>query len=507
VTSSRLVRTATGAGERLETIANVVVRALGSTWFFVLVVVGFATQAFAIALSAHRIIVDEGYHLGIIRLYAQQWSPFLANTEASQNFGDVERYGSYVYHYLMSFPMRVVLPLGLDEDTVMVLMRVVTVLLFLSSFPAFRALLRALGATPAVANVSLLLFAALPLSSFTAATVNYDNLIIPLFAVVALLGVRLVTTPRPTLAATLGFLTVGMVASLTKYTFLPVFAGAVIVLLVVLAVRRERTRSLLAGVGAEVRTVRFWLVAAAFVGLIALFVERYLRNLLDYGTPAPDCAKIESEAYCYHYGPWRRNSTLDEEFPDQPKTIGNGLFYYVQTWVPALLRTVTLSGTITDNGPRGSNGLPITASILMVAIAVTTFILLVTASKITRVRGAAMVAVPFVVTVLALFWLNYSDYRAFGQVLGVSSRYLLHFAPLVIGATVAGLALILRRIHARPAVWQVGFVLIGLALITQGGGALNFFVSADDSWFLSNSPLGDLPSLLNRIARRIMVLG
>ncbi len=90
---------------------------LGSRTFFVITVLLFVVQASWIALSArYPQAFDEQFHLGLIRLYAQHWSPFLAHQPAGADvYGAMFRDPSYLYHYLFSFPYRLIAHFTHDE--------------------------------------------------------------------------------------------------------------------------------------------------------------------------------------------------------------------------------------------------------------------------------------------------------------------------------------------------------------------------------------------------------
>ena len=81
---------------------------LGSRIFFAGILTVFVLQALWFALSAlYPMAFDEEVHFGIINIYAHQWSPFLAGQPAgADSFGAIARDPSYLFHYLMSFPYR-----------------------------------------------------------------------------------------------------------------------------------------------------------------------------------------------------------------------------------------------------------------------------------------------------------------------------------------------------------------------------------------------------------------
>src|SRR5687768_3417552 len=94
---------------KIQQAAVAVLRFLGSKEFRYIIYAWFVVQVVFIALSTARgIAPDEGTHLRTIALYAQDGiDPFIQHQppEAYQ-LGAVSRSPSYLYHYLMSFPYR-----------------------------------------------------------------------------------------------------------------------------------------------------------------------------------------------------------------------------------------------------------------------------------------------------------------------------------------------------------------------------------------------------------------
>src|SRR5690606_16417980 len=102
---------------------------------------------------------DEDFHLGIIRLYAEHWGPFsLVQTEAANKFGSIVTDPSYLYHYLMSFPYRVLDGLGASEVTSVITLRMMNVALFAWALWLYRKVLLRAGVSSAVTNVVLAVF-------------------------------------------------------------------------------------------------------------------------------------------------------------------------------------------------------------------------------------------------------------------------------------------------------------------------------------------------------------
>src|SRR5687768_2222343 len=92
----------------MDRIAQKILGILGTRKFFWVVLGFFVFESVWIALSAiYPMAFDEEFHVSVIRIYSEQWSPFLAGQPENANrFGSLATDPSYFYHYLMSFPYR-----------------------------------------------------------------------------------------------------------------------------------------------------------------------------------------------------------------------------------------------------------------------------------------------------------------------------------------------------------------------------------------------------------------
>src|SRR4051812_32904691 len=81
---------------------------LSSRKFFYATIVLLVLESLWIALTArYPQPFDEQVHFGLIQLHAQSWLPFFTNQPTGADaYGAVVRDPSYLYHYLMSFPYR-----------------------------------------------------------------------------------------------------------------------------------------------------------------------------------------------------------------------------------------------------------------------------------------------------------------------------------------------------------------------------------------------------------------
>ena len=97
----------------IEKITTTILSILKSKKFFYFVIAVLFIQALWMALTAsYPMAFDESFHMGIIQIYSHQWGPILSKTPVdSAQYGELTHDPSYLYHYLMSFPYRIIHPL------------------------------------------------------------------------------------------------------------------------------------------------------------------------------------------------------------------------------------------------------------------------------------------------------------------------------------------------------------------------------------------------------------
>ena len=131
---------------------------LRSPTFFTAIMVLFLIEAVWIALSAaYPMVFDENTQFGIIQLHAQQWSPIFTHQPAHAGFaGALTRDPSYLYHYLLSFPYRLLSAITTSQMVQVVGLRLINVAFFATGLVLFRRLLLKTKVSPAIVNVTIL---------------------------------------------------------------------------------------------------------------------------------------------------------------------------------------------------------------------------------------------------------------------------------------------------------------------------------------------------------------
>lgn len=484
------------------------VTVLGSRRFYWVVMAFFVLEGVWIALSAvYPMAFDEEFHLGVIRIYSQQWSPFLASQPENANqFGALTADPSYLYHYLMSFPYRLVSTITDNLMIQVVFLRLLNVVMIVGGVVLFRRLFGRLGLSPMLANVAVLLFALIPTVPLLAGQINYDNLLLLLLAWVCLLVFDITKDLR---ARNLSVFRIGwlavvlLLASLVKYAFLPM-ALAVFVYLACMAWWYFRGRGL-AFWGAVTRSYRSITVRARF-GLLALlvvaaglFVQRYGVNVVTYGDPIPDCGKVLTVEACMEYGPWGRNYRYATDVPmHNPSPIA-----YTWLWLQSLhyrlFFVITGPPSYTNYMPAL---LPSAAAVVLCIFGVVAAVLYV--RKLFAGQPFLVFLVMLTVFYLGILWSqNYEQYLQTGRPVAINGRYLI---PLLLPlAVVLGRAL---RIALQPyhAVKTLSAAVL-IILFLQGGGLFSFLLRSGPSWYWPNRVVVTVNQTIQDVLSRIVFIG
>lgn len=468
--------------------------------FFFGVMLFFVIQALWFVFSAiYPMAFDEEVHLGTIRIYSEQWSPFLSpQPPTSDAFGAIQADPSYLYHYLMSFPYRLLTVLTSNEMWQVIALRLINVALFAYALVLFRRVLLQAGLSLRLSNVSIALFTLIPIVPMLAAHINYDNLLMLLVAWLCLLGMRLIRHARERVVEVRDWWLLALLflfGSLVKYAFLPIIVGAVFI--VIIYTWRQfrgkgrlfwsRARKGIRGVSrraAIVATLLFLLGAG-------LFIQRYGVNALRYGHPVPDCAAVLSEQRCTAYGPWNRNHLLAQT----KDSVNEGPVYYMGEWLDSMWHRLFF----TVNGPTRGHAtqppLPV-PSITAIALALALGVSMVVAWRQLRQRPALLYLLGFTALYVAALWIeDYSQFVETGKPVAINGRYLLPILlPLAAVAGTAASYLLRKQAFIKP------YLAAGvLLLFLYGGGVFTFIARSDASWNWPNKAIVKA----NDVARKV----
>ncbi len=480
-----------------------IIKLLGNSKFFWVIVALLVLQATWIALSGrYPMAFDEDFHLGIIRLYAHHLSPFWANQpEGADMFGAVGRDPSYLYHYLMSFPYRLISLFTANQTILVLIFRFINIALFAGGLRLYRRLLLKTGVSKAITHACLLIFILLPIVPLLAAQINYDNLLLPLTAGALLMAVKfdasLKRGQRIDVKTLLQLIIVCLLASVTKYAFLPIFvaiAGFVVVR--IWQAYRSMNELPLSLVAAWQRLSTWFRLALVVLMLLAtgLVVERYGVNVARYHTPVPDCGKVLKAEQCREYGPWIRDYNF--KIAKVPGSRSPVTFTLHEWFYGMWFRTFfAVDGPASDFETRGPLAVPGLSAIGFAVFSL--FALLVTAGRLLKKYNAAVLWLFSAVTAsyISVLWLD--EYRAFlrtGQPVAINGRYLL---PVLLPVLVIAAAAV-AELFNRWRFLKLATITAAVLCLVWGGGALTYILRSNDAWYWPNGTVHTLNHAVKR---------
>ncbi len=471
---------------------------LGSRTAFRIILGLLVIQASWIALSGrYPMAFDEDFHLGIIKLYAHHISPFWSTQPPGDGkFGAIGRDPSYLYQYLMSFPYRLISLFTHDQTIQVLFLRALNIGLFAWGVTLFRRLLLKAGGPKAIVHACLLMLVLIPVVPLLAAQINYDNLGLPLTALTLILTLKfnqqLTDKKRLDLASLWQLAIVGLLTSLVKYAFLPIFLAIVVFIAVRLWQKRRTVRPIVPKLRSSWANISRPMRWGLIIGLIVsagLFGQRYGVNLVRYHTPVPSCNQVLSFDECSDYGPWIRDYTAALANTQAPKT--HEQLTFTHAWLYGLwLRTFfTVDGPGTQFQTRGPLLLPGLGAIVMAVIA--GLALLASLPAVWRYRTRSELWLFGLASTLYLAALWQDEYKAYvhtGQPVAINGRYLLPVLQLIFLLV----ALAFNRLLGRWHTLKLALMTAVLVCLIWGGGALTYILRSNDAWFWPNSTVIDV---------------
>lgn len=462
-----------------------------------------------IALSArYPMAFDEGFHMGIVKIYSHQISPILTQQPPGPApYGALTTDPSYLFHYLMSFPYRLLDSIFENKMLVIVILRALNVAFFAGGLILFRRLLLKTKATPGIVNLTMMFFVLVPVVPLLAGQINYDNLLMLIAPLNMLMALRFrdqyIKTKRPNLPLLLSTIGLGLLGSLVVFVYLPILTAITLYLFFVLWRLKPKKTSLfrlLAGSWRKTGRVVQVLLVGFFILSTGLFVQRYGVAIVRYHNLIPQCGQVLTVDQCQAYGPWARNYRLAHSKPVE--TSANPA-YFAGGWLFGMF----LRSFFSINGPgtvANYDNEPPPPGITIAAIAVFVFgaALTIRYWRQLYAKNPALLFMLFVgfVYVVSLIARNYHDYVQLGSLVAINGRYLvLIILPVML---VIGQAYQLFL----PRKWQAIVLSVTFLLFLQGGGFLGFLYDSTPDWYRSDSQnIVDINTLAHKFVSHFTV--
>lgn len=496
----------------VKKIAAKIYKIISSKKFFYVIIGLLILQAAWLALTVqYPQAFDESYHMGIIRVYAHQWLPFIPVEPANViGFGDITRYDSYMYHYLMSFPERLISLFTHTTQIHVILLRFVNIGLFVGGVILFRRLFTRFNISNALIHVALLMFVLVPVVPTLAATINYDNMIFLLVPILAGLALTCATSiikhKKLPASSFILFMAVGFIGSLTQYSFVPIFAGAFLYLLVLWIISHAK-KQILTSIIPSFRAIRrSTQIILVIVFLISggLFAERYVGNVVMYHSFAPDCAIVNPLAECLQYGPWARNYHLDQQIQKTNPAYSPSIFSYPFSWVSAMMYRLyfTVNYDFKEYSP-----LPVPYISAWIIGGIGTLLVLVFRRSILRIDKRLLLLVSIIALYIGgLFYVNLTQFLHYRTIVAVNGRYLIIILPIIF--ILIGLAykqLFKKLFKKRANAFISIFAVVILLLAIQGGGAATYLLRSKPIWYWKNKALIEFNTTVKDIVAPLVI--
>jgi hypothetical protein len=401
-------------------------RLISNQYFFWALIVFFLLQGIWYAASVKLgIPADETYHYKFIEFYAHaplSNGPIISDQGPHHFYlGDIERIPNYLYHYLLSFPLRLLENFSASEQTSVLVLRLINLLFGVGSLLMVKKVIRLVGSTDFTAHLVTLLAVITGMFVWIGSAINYDNLSLLLFLIFIFCLLKLIANFEVKTLSWVGVLAVASV--LTKITIAPSILAGLGFATYYLLRNKEATRQALASSWlaqrqrlGQVTVVIVGVVLALFIGL---FSERIVKNIAVYGTVTPACDQLHAASECLQNGIYARD--VNQKLLAQSDKPEANIAEFATAWPELMYERLFFYF-----GHKSIPANPTAELAKLGLISLLLFSLLIKRQKIisNHQEGFLMAITVFYIVVLILF--NLSSFIKNGAILGgYQGRYLL----------------------------------------------------------------------------------
>lgn len=486
-------------------------KVLASQKFFYGIIVFLVLTSVWVAISSlYPMAFDENFHLGIIKLYADIWNPFaITQTPGAAEFGSITTDPSYLFHYLMSFPYRLLAAITSSETTIVIVLRLMNIVMFVAGLFVYRKVLLRAKVSPAIINVVFAVFVLIPVVPLLAGQINYDNLLILIVAGVFWLALRIREGLReneklPT-AFMLWLIILLLFASVVKYAFLPIAAGVVFYLCYEIYRVLKHGKTVPAQAWQDFRqfsiSLKIILIGLLSIGVL-LFCQRYVVNIIRYHEPVPDCVAVLTVEECNQYSVWRRDNAYAQD--KEGLEIRNPVYYTATHWLWGIWHRLffTLSGPTTGYITKWP--LPIPSVLAIVLVVFGALLLLRYGREILQKYPAFILFLVVGALYIAALWLQvYQMYVYTARPVAINGRYLVPLLP-ALGVIVAVAYVKFFRAIKQPQYASI-FATVILLLFLQGGSIVTYVVRSEPNWYWPNSFFKDANLRIQKMLKPVII--
>lgn len=475
-----------------------IIKVVSSNYFFYVVLLIAALQALWYVFSIQPGINDEGRHFSNIVIYSHHWSPFLGKQNpAWDHLGEIVRDGSFMFYYVMSWPLRLIRLFTENQVHQLIGLRLVCMAVFIGGLALFRKALLEVGKAPkSVLHLVFLFFVITPTVAILPATVNYDNLVFLLFALVLLLSVRVVKSASVSFANIASILIAGLLMTVVKWASIALFAPIILYVCYDLYEKHKlKALPLLLQSARKLPRHQLPLLVAGLVMAAGLFIERPVVNTIKYGNPEPACQSVISAQRCMQFPDYVTYANVEANkpvgfLPEDP------VRYFLASWEPKMADTAS---NLLERGAVSE--IPVAVALYDVLALAGIVLVLICLRDFWRSKVHQLLLTVMVLYTAFLVMDEYMSYVKYGVPAAVRARYLIPVLPIFIYFAALSLTYLLGRYKKA----LLTSVIVLLLLCTQGGSIITFSLTTPENLYWQSSKTEDFNNTLRNIFRPLVV--
>jgi len=407
----------------------------------------------------YKIPPDEYYHFRFVEFYAGQpiaHGPFINNQGLGYfDLRDITRIPNYLYHYLLSFPLRGLRLVTNSIFAQVIIMRLVNLTLGIASLFMVRRILRQIKASAFIQNSVLFLLGVTGMLLWIFSSINYDVPAILLYLWCVSVCLKILQSKGITTKQLAAFCLLGILCVMVKVTFLP-FLALLVVCTLYLKRRDLRFRQDL-----SLRKWKHALLIAALVIMSLLFIERIGGNIIKYHQIEVTCDKVHTYEQCMQDDVFSRNEIQLRAYAQQ-KAAGQGVDYhpyqFTQMWLAFMYeRSHFYYGHEQMQANYGAKILAVATGAGFIALVA------VFRKRIAESPGEKLLFWITLTYAAVMYLFNLQTYLKFGQPYAFQGRYLFPVIPFLYYFCVKLLVLTYKALKGR---FRQGFVaLVGVVFL------------------------------------------
>ena len=296
------------------------------------------------------VVPDGNRHIGAIYYFANK--PILAPISHMDShdlwLGDLVRFPSYLYYFVLSFAVKLLLFFGVSDILIVFLIRLIGILFGLACLILIRKIAQKVSDSRAVANLSALALTLTGSFVYLAPAENYDIFALMFFLLFinSLLEIFKNHNQKQIYWATI-WLLLGSIAKYTYFPFMSLFAAGAFLNYVwqnkpkKQSIFKRKTwlnLKLFKPIPQEIKRfyrsdrLKFWLASLLLLVSFGMFSERIIGNLVMFKSVNPTCTKIHPHDECMNFGVYERDYSRSEFIKNNPENFVFKFNDYVKTW-------------------------------------------------------------------------------------------------------------------------------------------------------------------------------